>query len=217
MTTLPRRPVLLLSLALLLAAPAGCAPRKVVTVSTAEVSPLRLTLHARTDVYALDLGGRAPHEYRAELDAGARDFMLRGPGFVPGGHTLKPAPPVDLELEIRNNSPRDVEFDLGGADQLTLNMFGPELVRIDGPRHAALGPCREPPPLPKHVRLAPGESYFEPVTQLEAPHPVHLCRWYWLRPGKYTVEATWHLPGPGLPNGGSVLQSNPVTLTVREP
>jgi hypothetical protein len=211
MTTLPRRPVLLLSLALLLAAPAGCAPRRVMEMPTAELAPLQLTLHARADVYALDLGGRAPHEYRAELDAGARDFMLRGPGFVRGGNTLKPAPQVDLELELRNTSPRDVEFDVGGgADQLTLNVSGPELVRIDGPRHAAFGPGREPP-LPKRVRLAPGESYFEPVTQLEAPHPIHLCRWYWTRPGEYTVAATWHLPG------GPVLQSNPVTLTIREP
>jgi hypothetical protein len=216
MTTLPRRPVLLLCLALLPGAPAGCAPRKVVQVPTAEVAPLRLTLHARTTVYALDLGGQAPDEYRAALVAQVHDFGVHGPGFSPDGQAAKPTPQVDLELEIRNTSPRDVEFDVGGfGDLLTLQVFGPDLFRIERPGDAMLDPGREPA-RPKRVKLAPGESYFEPVTRLETSHPHRVCRWYWTQPGEYTVVATWQLPGPGRPDG-PVYQSNPVTLTVREP
>ena len=215
MTTLPRRPVLVLCLALLLSAPAGCAPRKVVQVPTAEVAPLRLTLHARTAVYALDLGGQAPHEYRAALVAQAHEFGILGPGFSPDGKASKPTPQVDLALEIRNTSPRDVEFEVGGGDLLTLHVFGPDLFRIERPGDAMPNPGREPP-RPKRIKLAPGESYFESVTRLETAHPLRVCRWYWTQPGEYTVVAMWQLPGPGRPDGGPVYQSNPVTLTVGE-
>jgi hypothetical protein len=213
MIRLSRRPLCLFCCALMLVPFAGCKRRAAARAAAgAEVRPLQLTLHTRADVYALDLGGKTPHEYRDELTALARALVDQGGQFYREGRRLPPAPRVDLELEIHNNTDHDMDLFLGGDDGLRLELVGPGALPVEGPGPEFVLPAAERP-VPRHVTLAPGQTLVEPFTRLETSHPSRLQRVYWTQAGAYVLRAVWRLPGPA---GPMLLVSNPVRVTVHE-
>src|SRR5262249_40972519 len=139
---------------------------------------------ANKDTYKLDLGGRSAEEVRKVAKA-KNMFDLGGP----------PAPAVDLVLEVRNTSDKDIQFftlpdlavvelDLEGPDTLTVQMEGP--FQLDRR-------------LPKPITLAPGKVFTRPIRSLNHGHRDIKFRSYWLGPGEYTLTArfvTSVLPAP---------------------
>jgi len=163
-------------------------------------------------VRPLDLGGQSKLAYRAELEAQQDLLRQKGPAFFRSGNELKPAPEVDLELEIRNTSTEDVTFFVGGiADDLHLQVNGPEVIDVIGPS------ARPPRPellAEKAVMLRPGESYVRRLPRLETSNEFHTYRTYWMQPGTYVIRANWHLPRTEREPGDTMLVSRPVQVTV---
>jgi hypothetical protein len=197
---------------ILLVAFAGCNRQPKVKMSVQPPPPLELTLHAHSEVCPLDLGGQPPPAYRAELEAQANSLRQKGPAFFWEGDELKPAPEVDLELEIRNTTADDMTFFVGGlGDDLRLMVVGPEVIDVIGPGAMPLQP---EPVAAKAVTLRPGESYVQPLPRLETSNRFHTHRVYWTQPGHYLIRANWHLPRTDGNPDGLTLMSQPIRVQV---
>jgi hypothetical protein len=216
MIILPRSYLLFLFATAMLGALAGCGP-STNQPPTIQLSvpgpPLVMTLHARTTVYALDLHDQSLADYCENLKKQANLFKRKGREFFEDGGTLPPAPVVDLELEIRNNTAAPIHFFVGGSsDRLLVDIIGPEVIHVAGP------PQQQPPTnwkrLSSRVTLGAGESYFERISSLESVQPFCFFRAYWMCPGDYLIRVSRILPRSELESGGPMLICPPAPVKV---
>src|SRR5262249_33650086 len=81
--------------------------------------PIEATLKAVTDSYTLDLGGKTADDFRKALEAAEKT------GDYPE------APKVDLVLELKNTSDKEVKVKVGGTTTvLELGLNGPAAVTV---------------------------------------------------------------------------------------
>jgi hypothetical protein len=177
----------------LLAALALAAPVAPKDKERPEPGPVSARLIARKDIYVLDRGGLTAEEYRKRI-------------VKADGATAPPVPPpaVDLALELRNVSAREVKlWDAGfrgGSTRLELALTGPGVAKI-----AVTGPpvgANRPPPTPREVVLGPGKTASLPIASLAVldqyrAGPVL----YWTAPGEYTLTAHFHTALSPAPKG----------------
>jgi hypothetical protein len=165
--------------------------------------PVEALLKANKKTYTLDLGGKSAADFRKQIESGADT------GEYPE------APKVDLTLELKNTSDKEVEIKVGG----TQNVIELE-VKGKGAITAPLKRRITPKFLiaPRTVTLAPGKSVRVPITSLEFGFKGSHRAW-WVEPGKYTLSARYKTnisprPKDAKEDGAVTLTSAPITLEV---
>jgi hypothetical protein len=122
-----------------------------------------------TPSFRLDLGGKAPAEFRAAVAAGERP----------------PPPKVPLRLRLRNDGPGDVTVWPGGEDfGVRLTLQGPGAVTVLAPDKPGR-PTRKVTP----VTAAPKQKVVVPVGRLMSRYGGRTWFHYWTEPGEYTLRA----------------------------
>jgi hypothetical protein len=170
---------------------------------------VEMRLTAKKTTYALDLGGKTAAEIKKQI--GDSDKTGRAP-----------APPaVDLALEFRNTSDKEVKIWIeGDATQLTLDLKGPGAVNNERKKLAVTLDFR----LPKTITLAPGKSRSLPIKSLAHGFRNLTAASYWLEPGDYTLTASYKTalwPAPkGSTDAGEgfgivILTNSPLKLKVQ--
>ncbi|MFM8273509.1 MAG: hypothetical protein ACKODX_14445 [Gemmata sp.] len=172
----------------------------------AKEGPVALKLIAKTDKYKFDGGGKAPDEYRRDLEGLAakakKGELVRAP---------KP-PAVDLVLQIVNTSKADVTVQVGGDPNVfTFELTGGAGTVAMGSGLAFTADFR----LPTAVTLAPGKSHDIPVKQLSDGSRGAARYVYWAGPGDYQLSATYRLADQN-GNPHTTLKSEPVKITVEK-
>jgi RNA polymerase sigma factor (sigma-70 family) len=176
-----------------------------------KTQPAGVALEARLvgmkEAYTLDLGGASEEEFLKQVEAGK-------------GKQLPDPPTVDLFLDIRNTSDKEVTIWIGGDEtRLELELKGPGAHSINT-MYAFTSELR----FAKRVVLGPNSSTNVPVAKLAWGTRMAERFAYWTRPGDYTLTATYRTAVSPAPRGaddagngfGTVtLTSAPVTLTVR--
>jgi hypothetical protein len=170
--------------------------------------PIEATLKAAQDKYTLDLGGKTADEFKKALEAAATS------GKYPD------APTVNLLLELKNTSDKEVKVKVGGTTTvLELELKGPGAVTVPLKNRVTTKIVV----LPKEVTLAPGKSVTVPVERLAFGFKGDASRAYWTEPGKYTLTASYKTfigPAPkGVKDNGDgfgtvTLTSSAATVTV---
>jgi hypothetical protein len=126
--------------------------------------------------YILDLGGKTPEAYRQQLRAAAE------------ANQLPPPPEVNLALEVRNTTDREMLLWPGSdGTELKLDLRGPGLVRFAMQGEAA------PFLTPEKIRLAPGESHSVPIPRLIDGSLGRLRSLFWTEPGVYTLTVHYRV------------------------
>lgn len=167
---------------------------------------ITLTLVAKTDKYKFDAGGKAPAEFKKQLDDLAAQQKQ-------GKLAQPPKPPaVDLVLVLTNTSKEDVTIYVGGDPNIyTFELTG-------GAGTAALGSAlafTADFKIPKAVTLAAGKTHEIPVKQLSDGSRGMSRNVYWTGPGDYKLSATYTLSNKD-GGKGAELKSEPVKITVTE-
>jgi hypothetical protein len=170
--------------------------------------PLELKIVPKKATYVLDLGGRSAADFRNILKAAADS------GVYP------PAPAVDLVLEIKNTSGKDIAVWINGdPTRLMLDLKGPGAVNSELKGLATTLEFR----VPNAIKLAPGQSHKLEIKSLSHGMRGASHRSYWVEPGEYTLTASFLTgvspPPPGAQKaddgfGVVTLTSAPVTLKV---
>jgi hypothetical protein len=141
--------------------------------------PERLPAHGHDDVrpkeltFTLDLGGKTPDAFRRQLREAA------------GTDRLPPPPAINLGLEFRNVTNREVRIWVGGAStELELDLQGPGAVSV-----AARNGLDEAFLTQKSVMLASDQPYTLPIKHLVYGARGAIRYAYWTEPGDYTLTA----------------------------
>jgi hypothetical protein len=168
--------------------------------------PIALKLVAKKDKYKFDGGGKAPADYKKELDGlakKAKDGELIQP----------PAPPVvDLVLVLTNTSKEDVTIYVGGdANVFTFDLTGGDGTVAMNSGTVFTAEFR----FPKAVTLAPGKTYEIEVKQLSDGSRGVARNVYWTGPGEYKLSATYQLTDKE-GNKAAEPKSEPVKITVEK-
>ncbi len=162
-------------------------------------APLQAVLAAKKATYKLDLGGKSADEFKKALKA-AEDS-----GAYP------PAPAVDLVLELRNTSDKDIEVWVSGdPTQLMLELKGPGAVNVPLKRIAFTLEFR----LPKAMTLAAGKGHKIEIKGLSYGHRGASHRSYWTEPGEYTLTASFKSAVAPAPKGAKDAGDGFGTVTV---
>lgn len=177
--------------------------------------PLELRLLANQKNYTLDLGGNTAKEFSTLVNAAGRRPPM--------------APKVDLMLELRNTSDREMKVifknlgqETGGMD---FQLQGPGVLsavdQTPEGGHLSTGP--------KQVLLGPGKSLRVAIPTLAfgaRPDGGFTTCKYWTQAGDHTLIVSWQIIVSSAPKGakdeedgrGAVtVTSNPVILKVVEP
>jgi hypothetical protein len=171
--------------------------------------PVELRLTAKKTTYTFGLGGQTAAEFKKQIE----DSDKTGKA---------PAPPaVDLALEFRNTSDKEVKIWIeGDATQLTLDLKGPGAVNNVRKKLAVTLDFRAP----KTITLAPGKSYVLPIKSLAHGFRNITAASYWVEPGDYTLTASYKTGISPAPKGSTdagegfgtlVLTSSPLKLKVQ--
>jgi hypothetical protein len=170
--------------------------------------PVEAKLTARVNTYPLNLGGLTAEGFKKAVQEAHKS------GKYP------PAPAVDLVLELRNTSDKEVHiWTSGDPVVLALKLEGPGAMNVPLKALAFTLEFR----LPKATALAPGKSVEIPIKSLSHGHRGVAARSYWTAPGEYTLTASYKTgiapPPPGSKRaedgfGLVTITSNPVKLTV---
>jgi hypothetical protein len=177
--------VSLFALVALAAGPAGAEQPKGGGKTDPPGAPLELRLISKKASYPLDLGGQTAEAFRKQL----REAETSG--------KVPPPPAVQLVLELRNTSDKDIQVQLGGDNSvLLLNLKGPGAVSIE-PRRAFTREFR----IGRPVTIAPGKSTTIPVNSLSYGFRMQAKQAYWVEPGEYTLSASYRLPVAPAPKG----------------
>jgi hypothetical protein len=168
--------------------------------------PVALKLVAKTDKYKFDGGGKAPADYKKELEGLAKKAAA-------GELVQPPAPPtVDLLLVFTNTSKEDVTIYVGGdANTYTFELTGGAGTVAVPSGRAFTAEFR----LPKAVTLAPGKTHEIEVAQLSDGLRGAARNVYWTGPGEYKLSATYTLTDKDGEKGPE-LKSEPVRITVEK-
>jgi hypothetical protein len=172
--------------------------------------PVKATLKAKKDSYTLDLGGKSADEFKKMLKDAEKT------GKVPD------APKVDLVLELKNTSDKDVDIWISG-DPVVLNLDlkgkGAESVMA---RRFFTQEFR----VPKAMTLAAGKTHEIVIGSLTYGHRGVAMQAYWTEAGDYTLAASFKTgikPAPkgtkdnGDGFGACTINSEPVKITVTAP
>jgi hypothetical protein len=195
--------------ALALTAAAGADEPKKDKDKTDSDLPITIKVIAKKDKYPLDLGGKKAEDFKKEIKDGEKTGKL-------------PAPPaVDLEVELKNTSDKNVEVWISGdATDLSLDVKGPGAMTVEG-RKAFTTDFR----LPKPMTLEPGKTYTFTVSSLSFGFRGAGKQAYWTEAGEYTIAASFKTgiaPPPKSAKeardgfGLVTLTSEPVKITVEE-
>ncbi|MGE3806980.1 MAG: RNA polymerase sigma factor [Gemmataceae bacterium] len=145
--------------------------------------PLEIRLIARVDKYKIQLTDQ-------EIENLGKPMQPQnGLGFA--GFAGPAAPRVDLVLEIKNTSDKDIEIWSGGdAVYTSLTVEGPGVVTIAPQRfrNAMFVP-------PRPLVIAAGKTFTQPVATFDTIDKIH----YWTKPGDYKITLqmkTALLPAP---------------------
>jgi hypothetical protein len=137
--------------------------------------PVEARLVAKKATYTLDLGGKTAKEFQ-KLIADAEDT-----GRYP------PPPAVELVLELRNTSAKDVQIWVSGdPTQVLLDLKGPGAVNVAAKMAFTLE-FR----VPKAMTLAPGKSHTIAIPKLQYGFRGLANLSYWTAPGEYTLTASF--------------------------
>jgi RNA polymerase sigma factor (sigma-70 family) len=140
---------------------------------------LEARLVAKKDSYSLDLGGKTAEQFRKQLE----DWQKNKQGALPE------TPKVELELEFRNTSDKELRFMLGGdgPEQVVLELKGPGAMTIMVPA-APVGRASVPA---QEVTLGSGKTFSTPINSLlYGSNARQRPAAYWTEPGDYTLVAT---------------------------
>jgi hypothetical protein len=165
-------------------------------------APVELRLTAKKTTYTLDLGGKTAAEFKkqiADADNGGR----------------APSPPaVDLALEVRNTSDKDVQVWIDGdATLLTLDLKGPAAVNNTLKKLAVTLDFR----VPKTIVVAAGKSHSIPLTSLAHGFRKLTSASYWLEAGDYTLSASYKTALSPAPKGSKDAGDGFGTVTLTSP
>jgi hypothetical protein len=126
---------------------------------------------------------------------------------------------VDLVIEIKNTTDKDVQFWVSGDPvHVNLQLKGPGAVTVKPP----IAFTREFR-LPRPMTLKAGKSHSIPVAQLRYGHRGASEYAYWTEPGEYTLTATFNTgisPAPANVKpqadgfGRVILTSEPIKIKV---
>jgi hypothetical protein len=171
-------------------------------------APIELRLTGKKTTYVLDLGGQTAAEFKKQIEEADKT------GKAP------PAPAVDLALEFRNTSDKDVQLWIeGDSTQLTLKLKGPAAVNNVRKRLAVTLDFRAP----KTITVPAGKSYILPIKSLANGFRNITAASYWLEPGEYALTASYKTALSPAPKGSTdagegfgniTLTSSPLKLKV---
>jgi hypothetical protein len=129
-----------------------------------------------------------------------------------------PAPSVDLTLEIRNVSERELHLMVGGREHtLHLELNGPGAFV---PKNMSFIDTADRAP-GSVVRVAPGKSYTVPIQRLYNGQRAtdkgyrEFVPVFWTAPGEYTLTASFHTQIGFRDDKEEALKLQPVTLSAR--
>ncbi len=172
----------------------------------AAASPIQLTLIAKKDKYKFDGGGKTPTEYKKYLEELAEQSKQ--------GQLVQPPPPpaVDLVLELKNTSDREVVIYVGGDPNVyTFELTGGAGSVAMNSGLAFTADFR----LPKAVTLGPGKTHEIPIKQLSDGSRGASRYVYWTGPGEYKLSVKYTLSDSD-GGRGTELKSEPVKISVTE-
>ena len=122
----------------------------------------------KTRVFALDLKGKTAAQLRQAIEKAER---------------LPQPPRVNLGLEIRNASDKEVKIFVGGeGSELTMNLTGPEVMTAPAPANFQADFL-----VPQTIKLPAHKSHVLPITYLVFGSREKLQAAYWTEPGQYTL------------------------------
>lgn len=163
--------------------------------------PLDATLTAREATYALDLGGVKPETFRRQI----------AEGDSTGVYPLTPR--VDLQLEIRNTSRKEIQVRFRGTRQIILlYLEGPGAVSVTYKRRTTdrtFSPGEA-------ITIGPGKSQTLRITTLT--YGVRDGQGaYWTEPGDYTLTASFRTEVAPAPPGSKDAGNGFGIVTVTSP
>jgi hypothetical protein len=169
--------------------------------------PVKATLVAKKATYTLDLGGKSGDEFRRMLKEAEKG------GKVPAG------PKVDLVLELKNTSDKEVQVWISGDSVvLNLDLKGEGAVNVVA-QQAFTDDFRGPKP----ITIAAGKTHEIPIASLTYGFRGVAQQAYWTEPGEYKLSASLQTaisPAPpgtkdnGQGFGPCTIKSEPVKITV---
>jgi hypothetical protein len=161
-------------------------------------APVQAILTAKKTTYKLDLGGKTADEFKK--------MVKEASGKYP------PAPTVEITLELKNTSDKDVTMWIGGdATKIMLELKGKGAINETLKGIAVTREFR----LPKPMKLAAGKSHKIEIKSLDYGFRGVSNRSYWTEAGDYTLTATFHTAISPAPEGAKKAEGDfgMVTLT----
>jgi hypothetical protein len=194
--------------AALAAAPAADEPKDT-DRSEPPGAAVEVKINVKKDKLTLDLGGKTSEEFKKMIEEAAKS------GKYPD------AAAVDLEIEFKNSSDKDVSIQFAGdSNQLTLDVKGPGVVNAETQR-AFTREFR----IPKPITLAPGKSHTIELKALKYGFRGVARSTFLTEPGEISITAVYQTAVSPAPkdakdagdNFGAVkLISAPVKFKVEE-
>ena len=137
--------------------------------------PVKATLVAKKTTYPLDFGGKTLDDYKKAIKDGEADLR-----------SLPPAPTVEIVLELKNTSAKDVKIGIGGDPvRINLELKGPGAISVT-PRQAFTRIFR---PI-QTIDLAAGKTHEIKIASLQYGYRGIEKRAYWTEAGEYTLGAS---------------------------
>jgi hypothetical protein len=131
-------------------------------------------------------GGQIQVQGRIQVQGGIQIGPPQVQIMVLGGPQRPLPPEVDMELELRNTSGREMTLVVGhGRSQLALSLDGPGAATVNGGLPGTYEGRRE-------IKLAPDQVHKIPVKRLQHGAGGQAGS-YWTEPGDYTLSATYKL------------------------
>src|SRR5262249_36678185 len=159
-----------------LAASPAAAKKPIQEGAKAKDKPVKATLVANKATYKLDLDGKSAEDFQKLLKETAK-----------AGGNFPPAPTVDLALELKNTTDKDLKICIGGdRTSLDLELKGKGAESVVAQRFFTrifIGP--------KVLMLAAGKSHTIPIKSLQYGYRGVKNRAYWTLPGTYTLTASF--------------------------
>jgi hypothetical protein len=131
-------------------------------------TPMAFKAEDPARIYSLDLANKTAAQFRQAIETGKQPV---------------PEPPqVNLSLELRNATDRELKIQVGGeGSELKLDLVGPGVVTAPGDFQADF--LR-----PRTITLKPGQSHHLDIRRLVYGSRGNTWAAYWTEPGDYTLK-----------------------------
>jgi hypothetical protein len=137
-------------------------------------SPIQATLTTKKKTYKLDLGGKTAEQFKKSIEDAEGNYPA--------------APKVDLVLELKNTSDKDVEVWIDGdATKIMLDLKGKGAINTALKGLAFTADFRGPKP----TTIQAGKSHKFEIKSLTYGSRGASHRSYWTQAGDYTLTATF--------------------------